>query len=75
MLWQTDELSFGLVIADDKSVCLGVYDKSMWLLGTITNISEDVVEWVLKMYHEYRDASDEVFLRGTTRQVDGVTTV
>lgn len=75
-LRETDEeLSFGLVIADDETMCLGVFDDSMRLLGTITNGSEDAVEWALKTFHEYRDASDEVFLRGTTSQMDGVTTV
>lgn len=76
VLRQTDEeLSFGLVIADDETVCLGVYDDSMRLLGTITNSSEDAVEWALETFHECRDASDEVFLRGTTSQMDGVPTV
>jgi predicted transcriptional regulator len=76
MLWQTDEeLSFGLVIADDETVCLGVYDESMRLLGTITNSSVDALDWPLETFHEYRDASDEVFLRGTTSKMDAVTTV
>jgi predicted transcriptional regulator len=71
ILWQTDEeLSFGLVIADDETVCLGVYDESMRLLGTITNSSEDTLKWALETFHQHRDASDEVFLRGTTRQVE-----
>ena len=75
-LWQTDEeLSFGLVIADDETMCLGVYDDSMRLLGTITNTSEDAVEWAFETFNEYRDASDEVFLRGSKSQTDGVTTV
>ena len=76
MLWQTDrELSLALVIADRETMCLGVYDESMRLFGTITNGLDDAVEWALMTFHEYRDASDEVFLRGTTRQVDKITTV
>ena len=67
MLWQTDqELSFGLAIADEETMRLGVYDESMRLFGTITNGLDDAVEWALKTFHEYRDTSDEVFLRGTT---------
>lgn len=67
MLWHTDEeLSFGLVIGDDETVCLSVYDESMRLLGTITNSSEDALNWTHETFHEHRDASDEVFLRGTT---------
>lgn len=58
ILWQTDEeLSFGLVIADKETVCLGVYDDSMRLLGTITNHSGDAVEWALETFHEYRHTS------------------
>ena len=68
MLWRTDqELSFGLVIADGETMCLGVYDESMRLFGTVANGLDDAVEWVLKTFHEYRDASDEVFLRGTVQ--------
>jgi len=75
-LRQTDkELSFGLIIADDETMCLGVYDDSMRLLGTITNRLEDAVEWALETFYEYQDVSDEVFLRGTTSQMDGVTRV
>lgn len=73
-LRQTDEeLSFGLVIADNETMCLGVYDELMRLLGTITGRSEDAVDWALETFHEYRDASDEVFLRGTTSQMDRMT--
>jgi len=69
-LQQTDvKLSFGLVIADNEIMCLGVCDNSLRLLGTVTNSSEDAVVWGIKTFQEYRDTSDEVFLRGTTRQV------
>lgn len=64
-LWQTDEqLSFGLVIVDEISLCLSVYDDSMRLIGTITNASEDALEWAWEMFRQLRDASNEVIPGG-----------
>jgi len=37
-----------------QNLCLGVYDDSMRLLGTITTRSEDAVEWGISTYRKHR---------------------
>lgn len=54
----SEKLSFGLVISDGETMCLGVYDKSLRLLGTITSTSNADIEWALGKFNEYKNNSE-----------------
>lgn len=75
-LKQTDEpMLFDLLIIDDETVCIGVHDERMRLLGTITNSSDDVVEWAHDLFHDYWDGGMDVFFRGESGGIGETTTV
>lgn len=69
-----NELPFGMVILEDKTLCLGVYDDSMRLLGTITTSSEDAVEWGISTYRKHRKESEEIFYRGGSHNSSKIST-
>jgi len=69
-----NELPFGMVILEDKTLCLGVYDDSMRLLGTITTRSEDAVEWGISTYRKHRKESEEIFYRGGSHNSSKIST-
>lgn len=75
LLEADEELSFGLALIDDETMCLGIYDELMRLLGTVTNDSDVAVEWALNCFNMYRAGTEEVFLRGSSFSTGERTTV
>ena len=62
---ETNEMiPFGLLIIDDETVWVGIYDLEGSLQGTITNDSTDAVAWATEIYQSYRNDSQEVLFQG-----------
>lgn len=54
------EISFGLLVADDRLASIGVHDDSGRLLGILLNHDRATVEWALDTFETYRRSAEEV---------------
>ena len=60
-LLSTDrEVTFGLLVSDDRVASIGVHDDAGRLLGLLVNEDRRTIEWAQETFEDYRDSAEVV---------------
>lgn len=57
------EVTFGLLVVDDRVASIGVHDDTGRLLGLLIDDDRETVEWASETFEEYRGAAEAVRTR------------